>query len=340
MSWLKQIFSRPQLYSELSQEIQAHLDEKVDDLVADGMSREEAEHAARREFGNVGLIEDKSRYVWAWLRVEDFLADVRYGLRTLRKNPVFTIVALLTIAIGIGANAAVFTVLNGVLLKPLNYPKPEQLVSLHQVAPGAAGLADFENGLLLSPSMYFTYAEHNRTSQSLGVWTLSPANVNGLAEPEQVRTVLVSDGVLQALNVQPFLGRWLLPGDQLPRGPKRVMVSYDYWQKRFGGNRTVIGRNITVDSQPREIVGVMPQGFRFVDADFDLIMPLAFDRGAVTLAGFGYHAIARLKSGVTISQANADVTGMLPIWMNSWSNGPGQDPHIYETWKSRRRFVP
>ncbi len=181
--------------------------------------------------------------------------------------------------------------------------------------------------------MYITYAEHNRTSQSLGVWTLSPANVTGLAEPEQVRTVLVSDGVLQALNVQPFLGRWLLPGDQLPRGPKRVMVSYDYWQKRFGGNRTVIGRNITIDSQPREIVGVMPQGFRFVDADFDLIMPLAFDRGAVTLAGFGYHGIARLKSGVTISQANADVTGMLPIWMNSWSNGPGQDPHIYETWK-------
>ena len=108
--------------------------------------------------------------MWRWLSIENFFADVRYGLRMLRRNPVFTAVGLLTIAIGIGANAAVFSVVNSVLLKPLNYPKAEELVALHQIAPGAAGLADFENGLLLSPSMYFTYAEHNRTFQSLGVW--------------------------------------------------------------------------------------------------------------------------------------------------------------------------
>ena len=163
------VFATPDL-RELSEEIQAHLDEKVEELVAEGMSREEAMFSARREFGNVGLIEEDCREVWVWPSVEDVLFDIRYGLRALRHSPVFTAVALLTIAIGIAANAAVFSVVNSVLLKPLNYPKAEELVALHQVAPGAEGLADFENGLLLSPSMYFTYAEHNQTFQSVGVW--------------------------------------------------------------------------------------------------------------------------------------------------------------------------
>src|SRR6202030_2078443 len=122
---------------------------------------------------------------WRWPSIENLVADVRYGLRMLGRNPVFTVVGLLTIAIGIGANAAVFSVVNSVLLKPLNYPKAEELVSLHQTAPGAAGLADFENGLLLSPSMYFTYSEQNRTFQSLGVWVTDTANVTGQAERKQ-----------------------------------------------------------------------------------------------------------------------------------------------------------
>jgi len=333
MNWLTQLFSRRRLYRELSEEIQAHLDEKIEELVAGGMSIEEARHLARREFGNVGLIEESGREVWRWPSMEDFLMDVSYGLRTLRHNPVFTAVVLLTIAIGIGANAAVFTVVNSVLLKPLNYAKAEELVALHQTAPGAAGLADFENGLLLSPSMYFTYAEQNRTFQSLGVWVTGTANVTGLAEPEQVRTVDVSDGVLQALGTPPEVGRWLSAADQIPRGPERVMLSYGYWQRRFGGDRALIGRNLTMDSRAREIIGVMPQGFRFVDTDFDLIVPLAFDRGKVILAGFGFHGIARLKPGATIAQANADITRMLPIWMDSWSNGPGTNGHFYEKWK-------
>jgi predicted permease len=333
MNWLKQLFARRRLYRELSEEIQAHLDEKVEELVADGMPREEAMQSARREFGNVGLIEENSREVWTWPSVEEFFFDVRYGLRGLRRNPVFTTVALLTVAIGIAANAAVFTVVNSVLLKPLNYPKAEELVSLHQIAPGAEGLADFESGLLLSPSMYFTYAEHNQTFQSLGVWIPGTANVTGLAEPEQVRTVAVSDGVLQTLGVPPAVGRWFSKVDQVPNAPGSVMLSYGYWRRRFGGDRAVIGRNIMVDSQPREIVGVMPPEFRFVDSDFDLAAPLAFDRGKLILAGFGFHGIARLKAGRTIAEANADISRMLPIWMDSWSNGPGSNPHIYETWK-------
>jgi len=333
MNWLTQFFSRQRRYDELSEEIQAHLEEKVEELVAEGMSREEAMHSARREFGNVGLIEENCREVWAWPSLEDVFFDIRYGLRALSHSPVFAVIALLTIAIGIAANTAVFSVVNSVLLKPLNYPKSEELVALHQVAPGAEGLADFESGLLLSPSMYVTYSEHNQTFQSLGVWISDTANVTGLAEPEQVRTVAVSDGVFETLNVAPAVGRWLSPPDQVPNGPRRVMLSYGYWQRRFGGDPAVIGRNITIDSQPREIVGVMPNGFQFVDADFDLAAPLSFDRGKLILAGFGFHGIARLKPGATIAHANADLTRMLSIWMDSWSNGPGTNSHIYETWK-------
>jgi predicted permease len=333
MMWLKRLFSRRRLYGDLSEEIREHLEEKIEELVADGMPRKEATAAARRAFGNVTLTEEDSRNVWRWPSMEDFLADVRYGLRALRHNRTFTAVSLLTIAIGIGANTAVFSVVNSVLLKPLNYPNAEQLVSLHQVAPGAPGLADFENGLHLSPSMYFTYAEHNRAFQAIGVWTTDTANVTGLGDPEQVRAVYVSDGVLQALDVPPTVGRWLSPADQVPRGAERVMLSYGYWQRRFGGDRTAIGRNILVDARSREIVGVMPQGFRMLDTDFDLIVPAAFDRGKLILAGFGYHGIARLKAGMAIAQADADITRMLPIWMDSWSNGPGTNPHFYETWR-------
>lgn len=333
MNWIKQLISRRRMYGDISEEIRAHLEEKVEELVADGMPRKDAEAAARREFGNVTLMEEDGRDVWRWVWVENLLMDVRYGLRMLGRNPVFTAAGLFTIAIGIGANAAVFSVVNSVLLKPLNYPAAEELVALHQVAPGAPGLADFENGLLLSPSMYFTYAEHNQTFQSLGVWDTDTANVTGLAEPEQVRMADVSDGVLETLGVTPAVGRWLSAADQVPNGPKRVMLSYGYWQRRFGGDRGVIGRNILVDAQPREIVGVMPRGFRFVDTDFDLIAPLAFERGKLILAGFGFHGIGRLKSGATIEEADADLNRMLTIWMDSWSNGPGTNPHFYETWK-------
>src|SRR5246127_5316773 len=333
MSWLKQVFSRRRIYDDLSEEIRGHLEEKIEELVADGMSRKEATAAARRAFGNVTLTEEDSRNVWRWPSVEELLTDVHYGLRALRHNPMFTAVALLTIAVGIGANTAVFSVVNSVLLKPLNYPHSEQLVSLHQIAPGAPGLADFESGLHLSPSMYFTYAEHNRAFQSLGVWDTGTASGTGLGEHEQVRTVEVSDGVLQALDVPPAVGRWLSEADQVPRGPQRVMLSYGYWQRRFGGDRAVVGRNITVDARPREVVGVMPKGFRLVDTEFDVIVPLAFDRGKLILAGFGYDGIARVKPGVTITEANADLTRMLPVWMDSWTNGPGTNPHFYETWK-------
>src|SRR5450432_1401402 len=258
--------------------------------------------------------------------------DARYALRTLRHNPMFTVVALLTLAIGIGANTAVFSMVNSVLLKPLPYPKSEQLVAVWHAAPGAAGIASVAGDLRLSPSMFFTYADNNQSFQAFGVWNSGTASVTGLAEPEQVRTIGVSDGALQALNVPQVLGRWLGPADQTPGASETVMLGYGYWQRRFGGERSVIGRSIVVESRPREIVGVMPQGFRFANDEAELILPVRFDRSRLILAGFGYQGIARLRPGLTIAQANADIARMVPIWMNSWSNGPGTNPRPDESW--------
>ncbi len=240
---------------------------------------------------------------------------------------------MLTLAIGIGANTAVFSVVNCVLIRPLAYPEPEQLVSLHLNALGAPGLADFRDELRLSASMYLTFSEHNRTFQSVGVWMPGTANVTGLAQPEEVNTALVSDGILETLNVPPALGRWLNAADQDPRGTKAVMLGYGYWQRRFGGDRSVVGRNIEIDSLPRVIVGVMPRGFRVVNYDFDVMAPLKLDPHKQILAGFAYRGIARLKPGAPMTQADADVARLINVWMDSWSNGPGSDPHFYLTWK-------
>jgi predicted permease len=333
MKWFTDLFRRKEIYGDLAEEMRLHLEERTEQLVGEGMSRQEAQQAARRAFGNSTLLEERSREVWRMPFVESFASDLNLVFRRLRRSPAFAATVVLTLAIGIGANTAVFSVVNSVLLRPLPYPESDRLVALHLNAPGAAGLADFSSGLRLSSSMYFTFAEQNRSFQSMGVWTAGTANVTGLAQPHEVHTAAITDGVLETLSVPPLLGRWLLPSDQNPNGAKSVVLSYGYWQRRFGGDRSVIGTTLSVDSQPWQIVGVMPRGFRLVNADFDLLRPLAFDRNKQILAGFGFQGLARLKPEVPIAQANADVARMLPIWMDSWTNGPGTNSHFYEQWK-------
>ena len=334
MSWLGRIFRRRHLYGELSEEVRAHLEEKTEQLMRlENLPRVEARQAALRSFGNLALLEERSREVWQWPRLESVLADVKFAFRRLRRSPGFAVTVLLTLAIGIGANTAVFSVVSSVLLKPLPYPDSDQLVSLSLNAPGATGLATFQKGLPLSPSMYFTFSENNRTFQSLGTWNAQKANVTGLARPEEVNVVFVTGGVLEALGVPPFAGRLLTAGDQIPNGAKSVMLSYGYWQRRFGGDRSVVGRTIVIDSQPRTVVGVMPRGFRVVDHDFELLVPYALDRDRQTLGGFGLNGIGRLRPGVTILQANADIARLIPVWMHSFSNGPNTDLNTYIKWR-------
>jgi predicted permease len=333
MRWFARFFSVRRRYEDISISIQEHIEERTEELMADGMSSKQAEQTARREFGNVTLVEERSREVWHWPAFESILADLKFAFRRLGKSPGFAATVLLTLAIGIGANTTVFSVINGVLLKPLPYPDSEQLVSLWLNAPGAGGLANFSSGLQLSASMYFTFSEQNGSFQSMGIWTPSNASVTGVGEPEQVRTEMISDGLLQTLDVPPAVGRCFAQADQDPHGGKTVMLSYGYWQRRFAGDRSVIGRVIQVDAQSREIVGIMPRGFRLVDRDFDLLVPLALDRANLTLAGFGYFGIARLKPGVQLAQADADIARLIAVWMDSFSNGPGTNPHYYETWR-------
>jgi predicted permease len=339
MSWLERIFGRRHLYDELGEEVLAHLEEKTEQLMRlENLSRTEARQAALRAFGNPTLIETRSREVWEWPALESLLADLKLAFRRLGKSPSFAATVLLTLAIGIGANTAVFSVVNGVLLKPLPYPDSDRLVSLDLNAPGAAGLAGLQNGLLLSPSMYFIFSENNRTFQSLGAWGPWKANVTGLERPEVVNVIYVTDGVLESLAVPPLKGRLLTGADQTPNSPLNVVVSYGYWQRCLGGDSSVIGRILVVSSQVTTIVGVMPRGFRIVGHEFDILMPSAYERNKLVLAGFGLNGIGRLKPGVTIPEANADIARTIPIWLNSFS-GVGSDANGFVKWRIAPDFL-
>jgi predicted permease len=247
---------------------------------------------------------------------DGLLRDARYALRGLLRSPMFTLVAVLTLAIGTGANTAVFSVVDGVLLKPLPYPEPDELVAVWHDAPGAPGLTAVAGGLSMSPSMLVTYREENRSFDSIGIYQTVTGSVTGLAEPEQVPAVLVSGGVLPTYGIPPLLGRWLTEADESAANGPVMVLGHDYWQRRFGGEPNVIGRTITVNSVTAEIVGVMPEGFRLGDVDVDLIGAMRIDPANLIPPPFCCNGVARLKPGVTLGQANADIERMLPIWID------------------------
>jgi MacB-like periplasmic core domain len=261
------------------------------------------------------------------------MKSLRYVFRRLALAPMFTTIALVTLALGIGANTAIFSVVNSVLVKPLPYPQAQELVGVWHVAPGVSGITGDVN---CSPTMYFTYREENRIFQDFGLWSNDGVTVTGVGEPEQVRALDVTYGTLQALGFQPAIGRWFSRADDTPGTPDSVILSYGYWQRRFSGKTSVIGHSLIVDSQPRTIIGVMPREFRFLNWDADLILPERFDRGKIFLGNFSYQGIARLKPGVTLKQANADVARLLAIWIKAWPPAPGFSRALFEN----ARFAP
>jgi predicted permease len=319
--------------ADLEAELRAHLEMATSDARRHGDADRGAARDAVLRHGAMAASIDAMRDQRGVRWIDDLGRDVRHSMRALGRAPSFTAVVLLTLALGIGANTAMFSLVDGIVLKPLPYPRPAELVSLRHTAPGAEWLGNIASDLPLSASMYVTYAEHNRTFSSLGVWVAGTATVTGVGNPEQVRRVSVSDGVLEALGIPPLVGRALGAADQAADAVVRpMMLGYGYWMRRFGGDPSVVGRTIDVDSRPHQVIGVMPQGFRIVDAEPDLIVPFAFDRRTLILPGFGLEAVGRLKPGVTMGEASADVARMVPIWLHSWPLLPGVDPTIYEAW--------
>jgi predicted permease len=246
-------------------------------------------------------------------------------LRSLARMPGFTAVAVLTLALGIGANTAVFSVIEGVLLKPLPYANADELVTIDHAAPGVkiehAGSAPF---------LYFTYREDGRVFQDVGMWTIGTMSLTGLAQPEEVPTLFVTDAILPMLGAQPMLGRLISKADDAPGGPETVMLSAGYWRSKFGGDRSAVGRTLMLDSRPHQIIGVLPDSFRFLDRKISLVIPFRIDRNKVFLGQFSYAGMARLKPGTTLAQANADAARMIPISLRRFPPFPGGSVKIFE----------
>jgi putative ABC transport system permease protein len=233
---------------------------------------------------------------------------LRRTFRRLIHAPLFAAVAALTLGIGIGANTAIFTVVNSVLLRPLPFEDADRLVGVWHSAPGL-------NLPLLnqSPAFYLTYREENRVFEDTALWNDWAVSVTGTGEPERVRALFVTDGLLPLLRVRPLVGRAFTAEDDSPAAPERAILAHAYWQRKFGGDPAVIGRQLTVNGRPTEIIGVMPASFRFQDVNPQLILPFRFDRAQIFVGNFSYRGIARLKPGVTIEAANADVARMIPL---------------------------
>ncbi|HZD49633.1 MAG TPA: ABC transporter permease [Silvibacterium sp.] len=255
-----------------------------------------------------------------------FIDQLKQVLRRLGRAPLFTAITLLTLAVGVGANTAIFSVVDGVLLKALPYPHPEQLIGVWHQAPGIN-----IKELNMSPSIYFIDREQNTTLEDIGVYDGDSLDVTGTGKPEHVPGLDVTDGTLPILGVTPTLGRLFTRKDDSPGAPQTVLLSYGYWQKKYGGERSVIGRPITVDGKPREIIGILPRGFHFLNQpDAALILPFQWDRSKVKLGNFSEQALARMKPGVTIEQASADLARLLPVVLRTFPAPEGFSVSLFE----------
>ena len=313
---------------EIVEELSQHLEDRWRELVAGGASEADATRLALAEFRDGNLL---ARYM-APLRqahtpasitpgaptgfgLRDVWQDLRYAMRMLRRQPGFSLTVILTLALGIGATTAMFSVVNGVVIKPLPYPESENVVT---VGVSAVFGSQRTPGFPLAPRMFASYAENGRSFQEFGLFTPSEATVTGSGSPERTNTLQVTRGILTALGVQPARGLWFSPDDHRPGTQDTAILSNGYWQRRFGGDPAVIGRVITIDSRPRVVIGVMPASFSIRGIPADLILPLRFDPVRVDPGllpeGFCCVGIARLKPGATLAQANADVARMVEAW--------------------------
>jgi predicted permease len=310
MTWFKQLLTRRRIYDDLGEEIQQHLDEKIEALMAEGMSREEAAHAARREFGNITHIEERGREAWMWPLAESLWADVKFAFRQLSKNAGFASTAIITLALGIGATTAIFSLVNAILLRPLPFPESDQLMWIDQQDYSLPGVAPES----LSYPDYFDWRAQNHTLSGLASFVGGGVTLETAGESLRFDSQTVSANFFDVLGAAPLLGRDFRWDDEKP-GNRTVMLSYSLWQSQFGSAKDVAGTSIRMDGHNYIVAGVMPKEFRFplegpapalwksLADDADGNNPMTGQRGFDAL-----DVIGRLKPGVTLAQAKADLS--------------------------------
>ena len=316
--------------AEIVEELSQHLDQRYEELRAGGTSDADARRLAIEELLDRDALANEMRSLRqahvplpitpgapTRFLFDDLWQDIRYTARTIRKQPGFAAAAVVTLALGIGATTAIFSVVNAVLINPLPYPDSDALVTVVHTVDG-------RDEAYFGDQIYTTYAERHRTFDAFGVWSpyAGAATVSGQGDPEEVRVLAVSQGLLTALGVRSEIGRGFSAADDTPGAPATVILTNSYWHRTFGGDPDVVRRVLTINSRPHQIIGVMPAEFRFggavVNATMrasspDIILPLQIDP-ARPVPVWRHLGVARLKPGVTVAQANADVDRMIAIW--------------------------
>jgi predicted permease len=301
---LRALFRRKSMEADLDEELRAHLEHEVEKYVQSGLTRAEATRRARLKLGGLDQVKEACRDARGISLVDTLLQDVRYGLRVLRKNPGFTAVAVITLALGIGANTAMFSVVNGVLLRPLPYPEPERIMQLSLVSRGQSEGMDF------SARQFDFWSSHSEPFQCLTAMTDVGFNLVGGSRPERVRALRVSTGYFQVFGVQPALGREFSADEDRPGGANVAILSHGLWVRDFASDPNVLGRTVVLDSASFTIVGVMPSSFEstwsFMGSSVPVDLWTTIGQVASTIgSGTNYDVIGRLKAGVSRRQANA-----------------------------------
>jgi predicted permease len=296
---LLSLLRRGKLEREMEDEMRFHLEMQIEQNLEAGMSPEAAHQAARRQFGNPTWLKEASREMWSVSSIETLIQDLRFGARMLMKNPGFTLIAVLTLALGIGANTAIFSVVNAVLLRPLPYPEPERLVHFATMSP-EKGLGEID----FTHQLFAFFRDHNRIFDSLAVYDPTGFNLADGGEPERLRGAVVTVDFFRVLRQQPIYGREFLPREDTPGNNNVAILSYGLWQRRFGGDPAVLGKSVRLNSIPTVIVGIMPPRFEFPEKT-ELWLPLGLNPARDK--GWILNPIGRLKPGITWDSADQNV---------------------------------
>ena len=298
---LRSLFRWAQADQELDEELRDHLERRSEEYVAQGMATEEARRRVRVDLGGIEQTKEKCRDARRVNWIQDFVQDLYFGLRMLRKSPGFTVVAVVTLALGIGANTAIFSVIYAALLNALPYPHADQLVMVYE----NVHLPNYKNERnVVSPGNFSDWMTKNSVFESMAAFRNRSFNVTGTGEPSRVEGEFASAAFFRTLGVNAALGRVFTPEEDRPGNSHVVVVSDGLWRSRFGADPRVLGRKIFLDDQSYQVIGVMPPGFHFPDPDDQLWAPLALTPADLTSRGSHFlDVFARLKAGVTLTQA-------------------------------------